>query len=257
MKKVIILGSKPYAKIPDGDIIYSANGATAGNKIKIGNFSNHINVAHVYALNKGLKKEKSKRLYNQKLKAIHESGFERLVLLTLPKNNSSIKNLKNYFTDTHRKGIEVVSFYNQRIIVRKIGMCGYPIINKYFFHQKPKYIINDGLRIVKALLSRKFGKGYIDVYSAYRPSTGILALLIAINENGPSSQYILSGIGIKNRNQFLINDEIHLNNIKTKNSSIEHSYADAILLRNLRERFNLQTTEKELSHILPRYRHRN
>ena len=47
----------------------------------------------------------------------------------------------------------------------------------------PKNIINDGLKIVKALFSWKFGKGYIDVYSRYRPSTGILALLVAINEN--------------------------------------------------------------------------
>ena len=253
MKQIIILGSKPYAIIPGGDKIYSANGATFGNKIKKSDFTDHINVAHVYTLEKGLNWIKSNLIHKQKLKAIINSGFERLVLFTSANDASSTLRVKNYLTHTNIKEIEVLTFYDQRILVRKIGKCGYPIIGKYFFLQMPKNIINDGLKIVKALFSWKFGKGYIDVYSRYRPSTGILALLVAINENGPSAKYVLCGIGTKNRNQFLVQNRIFFNNIKINDASTEHSDADIYLLSNLRHHFDLLTTEKELFHILPEY----
>jgi len=256
MKCIIILGSKPYVKIPAGDIIYSANGATFINKITPQDFTKHINVAHVYALSKGLEQKSSQALHSLKLKEVHDNKFERLVLFQSSRDNGKTNKLKKYLENTHHEEIEVITFCEQRKIVREIGKRGYPIINKYFFYKLPSKKIRDGIRIIKALISWRYGRGYIDVGTNYRPSTGILALLIAIKENGPTAQYILCGVGIKNRNQFLIDNQILLNNPHNKNAATQHSYADQILLKSLSTRFNLQTVEKELYHILPKYKNK-
>ena len=108
MKQIIILGSKPYAIIPGGDKIYSANGATFGNKIKKSDFTDHINVAHVYTLEKGLNLIKPNPIHKQKLKAIINSGFERLVLFTSANDANSTLRVKNYFTHLNIKEIEVL-----------------------------------------------------------------------------------------------------------------------------------------------------
>jgi hypothetical protein len=81
--------------------------------------------------------------------------------------------------------------------------------------------------------------------SIFRPSTGIISLLMAIDENGVDCEYILAGIGLKNRDDYL----------HTKRSSSAsfpiHVFADRKILQALSSRYRITSTEPELMAVLP------
>jgi len=86
-----------------------------------------------------------------------------------------------------------------------------------------------------------------DCGAAFRPSTGILSLVLAIDEYGQDAEYVLSGIGFTKRAEYFDG------NTTRKRELPSHVFADVKILRNLARRYNLSTAEPELIQFIPHY----
>jgi hypothetical protein len=254
LKTVVIFGAKPAASLPPGDAIYSANAAIMGREAESASYAERVTVASALVLARGLKADLGNMdLYRHKLRTVRNSGFDRLVLFADPGTRNFAKVILADLADGHPKGAKVYSVQERRELVRRIGQCGYPVTDKSFWHQDRLIVLRDLIEILKVRIGWLFGQVHKDVRAKYRPSTGILALLVAIAENGPEAKYVISGIGLNERNQFLVDGQISRNKANPATVLPKHVQADVILLRALSQRFRITTTEPELQEILSTY----
>ncbi len=229
MKRIVIIGSKPNADIPDGDVIYCANGAIgyyAESVRRFGKVISILNPDHIHP---------KKRNDGQWL-AFTRSRPEKVILL----RNNNLLMLTEALRET---GFEApvlgLSRAERRMLVSKISGCYDPIVTKEFFHlpldKKNRYIGSLCTTFLKRIIDKR-----TDCGAYFRPSTGVISLIFAIDEYGNDAEYIVAGIGIKNRAQY------HDGNNPAQNDIPHHVYADKHILRRLAERYRLYTTEQEL-----------
>ncbi len=250
MQTVVIFGAKPAAILPAGDAIYAANAAIMGREAEAGAFAERISVASGHVLSRGLGRD-ADPLYRRKFETVRDSGFRRLVLFADQGKRDLASGVLAALGGTHPDGQRLVSVRESRDLVTRIGQCGYPVLDETFRRQPPRIVLRDWVEIRRARLNWLLGNGKEDVRAKYRPSTGILALLVAISEKGPDAHYILSGIGLAGRNEFLVDGRILRNKSNSAAVLPKHVQADTILLRALARRYSLSTTEAELQDILP------
>lgn len=222
-----------------------------GREHEVVGFAEKTIVASTLVMAKGLlEKGTNVELYRRKLETVRNSGFDRLVLFADPGTRDLADKARALLQDGFAKGTTIYSIAERRALTRHIGGCGYPVTDVTFFRQPPRIVVRDWIEIQKLRLGWLLGESHKDARAKYRPSTGILALLVAIAENGPDAQYVLSGIGLAGRNEFQMDGGITRNKANPADALPKHVQADVILLQKLAKTYRLSTTEPELSPFL-------
>ncbi|RST87538.1 hypothetical protein EJC49_04755 [Aquibium carbonis] len=255
MKKIVILGAKPGAVIPTADAIYAANAAVMGHEAAFAECRERIVVASSTVLAKGIEHEAGgDDLYGRKLAAVRASGASRLVLFADPGRRNHVDRVLSLLaTSDPAPATTVISVRERTAMVENVGRLRYPVMDRTFFSQPVGVQLRDATEIAGYWLNRVAGDGMKDVRAKYRPSTGILALLLAITENGEAATYIICGIGLSDRNVFLTSGGYRFNRNNAGHVLPKHTRADMILLARLRERYRLVTTEPELAGLADLY----
>ncbi|MBC2836160.1 hypothetical protein [Paragemmobacter straminiformis] len=248
LKTVVIFGAKPGSALPAGDAIYAANAAIMDRESEAAGFAEKTVVASALVMAKGLiEGGPNDALYRRKLETVRHCGFDRLVLFADPGGRDLVNRARGLLEGGFAKGTTLYSVAERRALTRRIGGCGYPVTDASFFRQPLPVVARDWVEIQKLRLGWLLGQGHKDARAKYRPSTGLLALLVAIAENGPDAHYVLSGIGLAGRNEFLMGGEITRNKANRADALPKHVQADVILLQKLAGTHRLSTTEPELS----------
>jgi hypothetical protein len=247
-KLVIALGSKPGADIPHGDAVYCANAAIGYYADAVSRFPSVVSVLSPDLIHP---KERGEGVPNRETNVrqwemIVASRPDKMILTRA----GSFEMLKKVLDEAgFLSPVEAFSAHERRAIVGRISGCYDPIVTSDFFRlpyrMKIRYVGSLTTTFLKRLLDRR-----TDCGSVFRPSTGILALVLAIAEHGRDADYVICGVGVRKRHDYL----------DVSNSSQrplpQHVFADVKVLRKLVQRYNLFTTETELAPFVPLYQPR-
>jgi len=139
-----------------------------------------------------------------------------------------------------------ISAYERRMLVARISGCYDPIVTSDFFGLPYKAKIRYAGSLMSTFLKRLLNNRQ-DCGAAFRPSTGILSLVLAIDEYGQDADYVLCGIGFNKRSEYFDGSNTR------KRILPSHVFAEVKILRNLARRYKLSTTEPELMPFIPHY----
>ncbi|WP_164926819.1 hypothetical protein [Chlorobaculum tepidum] len=245
-KLVVVLGSKPNADIPLGDAVYCANAAIGYYAEMVSRFPRVVSVMSPDVIHpKEFREGVPDRALNQRqFQMVLASRPEKMILT----RTGHFEFLKETLAGAGFKSpMEAVSAQERRALVGKISGCYDPIVTSDFFRlpldRKIRYAGSLASTFLKRLLNKRKDCGAV-----FRPSTGILALVFAIAEHGRTADYVICGIGVRKRNEYLSGKQVKGHDLP------HHVFADVKVLRKLARRYNLFTTEPELEHLVPRYR---
>jgi hypothetical protein len=245
MKRIIIVGAKPNAKIPEGDVAYCANAAIGYHAEKLAGIKKIINVVsgRGHALVSVLRREvgPNRKLYQEKHDLILKARPEKIVLVKPDNETEILLKLRN---SGYVVPIVTISAFERRLLIQKISGCSDPMISKEFF-QIPFEQQLRGLRSLFNTIKQRVTDKEVECKSAFRPSTGIFSAIYAIHENGENAEYIISGIGIRSRNQYPSGKMEKLRFLPP------HLFPDIKVLCALAKRYHISTTEVELEKCLP------
>lgn len=244
--RVVILGAKPGAVIPEGDSIWCANSALVSYADQVNRFPEAVSVLNPDLLHPKERREgvADREMNEQFYRKILASKPDRMILTRA----SSLELVKGELDAAgFRAPVSGVSIYERRMLVGRVSGCYDPIVTSDFFRMpykiKVRYAGSLASTFLKRLLDWKKDCG-----SAFRPSTGVLALVMAIDEYGPDVEYVIAGVGAHKRLEYLTGT-------KTKGRLLQpHVYADIKVLRKLARRYLLFTTEPELFQLIPSLR---
>lgn len=242
-KRVVIVGSKPGAEIPSGDVIYCANAAIGYYADSVRRFSNVVSVLNPDLIHpKEFRDGVPNRELNERQRdMIFASRPDRLILT----RTSSLALIREVLDAAgYSAPVTGISVYDRRLLVGRISGCYDPIVTTDFFHLpndlKIRYAGSLASTLLKRLLDRRKDCG-----SAFRPSTGILSLVLAINEHGHNAEYVICGVGVNKRVEYLDG------NNERQRALPAHVLADLKVLRRLARHYAISTTEPEMLHLLP------
>ncbi|MDO9150515.1 MAG: hypothetical protein Q7U33_03970 [Methylotenera sp.] len=247
MKRIIIAGTKPSARFIDGDAAYFANGA-------IGFYADALpvyNCVNVVASTRVLSKSFFQSLddvYRKKWDSVAKSKPDKLILIgESNESNLSFEVSQNLREQGFQAQIEIIRPEQIVGLITSLAYLRYPILTKKFFAQSVHIQFKDFLNF----LIYNFLDTHTEVKGKYRPSTGIISLLVAIVEYGNSAEYIIVGIGLNNRNLQQIKHEVISMKKLPKNTDLTpHVEADLAILRSLNKHYRISTTEPELAGVL-------
>lgn len=252
MLRVVILGSKPNSKIPHGDRIYGANASFYNRESECAGFRERVMVASGNRLLRGLDDPVISSSFAAKAQMMLQfSGERRVILLPYgPDNITRIRNLE-FSRRLDESAINLVSQSDKIDLVKRfVGF--YPLVDRSIFEQSPKRWMKDLMRLAHFFVMRYTSVPDRDCPSPYRPSTGLLALLLAISENGGDAEYVISGIGITHRDINVCGDKVN-KTWQAKGRLPSHVLADLIVLKKLRGKYKITTTEEQLFSLLPEF----
>jgi len=241
--RVVILGSKPGADIPEGDAIWCANGAIGYYREQVSRFPEVVSVLNPDLIHPKDRREgvPDREMNEQAYRMILASHPDRVMLTRTSSLELARKLLREGGVPAPVSGI---SIYERRMLVGRISGCYDPIVTGDFFgfpfKTKIRYAGSLMSTFLKRLLDRKKDCG-----SAFRPSTGVLALVMAIDEYGADAEYVICGVGLQKRVEYLNGRSV------AGRALPAHVYADTKVLGKLVRRYSLFTTEPELTSLIP------
>lgn len=248
MKKVVIIGSKPNASIPLGDIIYCTNKSISLYFEKASKFNKIVIVSTSSELNYLIKNRNNENPYaafNSRTWDIITSYPDKIVI-TGEKDTEQIYAALN--ADGYQGKIEILTKSERRLIIGDISGCYDPIITSDFYtlpiKRKLQYINSIIRTSTKRTLRLKANSNCM-----LRPSTGILSVAYAIQEHGCTAEYVIAGIGLKKRGIYSEGKNEDIN----KQNPFSHIFADKKVLQELSKRYTLTTTEQELVPIVHKF----
>ena len=246
--RVVILGAKPRPTIPEGDAIYCANAAFLSAPDVVAGFALRSIVASATILSKGLASgTDNPAIYRTKVDAIRDFDSTELVLFGDPGRGDRLPAIRDYVTARQPgRALRIISVSERTQLVRE-RLGSYPLIDAEFRTQPLAIQGRDAIEICRWWVAWQLGSRRRDVRAKYRPSTGILALLVALADYGESAEYVMAGIGLADRHAYSIGEQDISNAKQRKSGALPmHTVADAIALRRLRDRLDLSATEAEL-----------
>ncbi len=247
MVRIVVLGTKPNAVIPDGDAIYCANAAIGFYKNEVARYTYVVNVASTLVLNKHFENRRQidVDLYHDKWTAVSNASPQKLVLVDAAGQPELSGQLVAKLRESgYNAAIEILSLAKRTRLVRSVAGMPYPIVTRELFSQALQTQLEDIVHLCKYWLQQVDG----DVKGKFRPSTGIMALLYAIDCHGSDAEYVLAGIGVQERQLHQHNHALlHSEKIHRTHVLAPHIEADIAVLRSLGSRYRVATTEPELS----------
>jgi len=233
MKRIIVLGSKPNAVIPDGDTIYCANASIAYYADQMGCFKHVVNLVTPAAIN-----TETTRHHNR-WEMMSKTRPSRLVIL-----GDVDRRIDALRKSGYQAVITMIDEREQRKLVTRVSGCDDPIFTAYFFHLPQKLKVRYAGSAASIILKRIVDQTKT-CHAIFRPSTGIITLLYAIDEKEAECEYVITGIGLKNRKDYMLAKR------SSEDSIPHHVFADSKILRTISSRYCITTTEPELMGILP------
>jgi hypothetical protein len=252
IKRVVIMGSKPHSIVPSGDIIYCANAAALTDPVAVSKFPRRTVVASGQVVARGINSNSLAQTFDEvrAQSVCNFDGQEAVIFLNEGDYRFRLLNDELIRIGPPSRTIRFIDARGHRALVgRFVG--AYPLLDRRFFKQPVRVILLDSIKIAICSLSWIWGSRRLDVSAKYRPSTGILALLLAIRDHGIQTQYILSGIGLGNRDAHILDGKPFEVKRAPRRDLPLHVVADIIVLQRLAKRFDIRTTEVELEGILP------
>jgi hypothetical protein len=250
LKKIVVLGSKPDAQWPEADEIYCANGAIGFYARELSTASNVVNVVSARILNKSkmLHEKSGSDFYSSKLSAICDANPSRMILVgSIATPDLAIKMGAWLKLNGYESPIEYMDHASRVSAQQQLTGLPYPIPLKTLFQGSLLMAIYDLLDLTLLRLGLKKG----EVNRKYRPSTGIIALLIAIQEHGEGAQYVIAGIGLSQRNIHHVNGQQKSIASKQDRTGMEpHVAADKVVIAALARRYRLQSAESSIDALI-------
>lgn len=193
--RILVLGSAPGATIPPSDVLYSANISLSRHRADrvITGKSNIVVGEQIIAAEA-----------DTKASDLDKKSREILVKMTC--DEMIITRHDPWFIgwyyeraikDFKCKNVSELSHQDRRTILLEVTCLREPIISLNHFIGLLKLPINTSIDEINSIIDHR--KGYQsgilqDSHATTRPSTGMLALLLAISRHGEKSEYIVSGI---------------------------------------------------------------
>lgn len=225
MCKVLILGSKPGAIIHNADYCIGANSAIGYYKNDFNSFKGEkTSVVAASEVTNSLRKNQQKQKWNQNRKdLILNSPSDHIILV----GSEYFPDVQNTFLDALNVTFEKLTYQQ---VFRKLNIItglNTPILTKS--HLYP--LNSDSIKNLYRFLLDFFLERNNLVSGLFRPSTGVIALLLAIDKYGVSSEFFLEGIGLSDRNIY----PDGFNNTWTPSKKIiaSHVYVDRLILNRL------------------------
>lgn len=258
MKRIVILGSKPNAAFVDAEEVWCANAAIGFYGDEVRRYPAAVNVASGIILRKNLRDAGVYGgIYEKKWRAVVAARPSRLVLLAAPCDTSCVVEVQEALRSSgYASPIEICTVRRRIRLVREIAGLRYPVVTRAFFRQPVAVQLRDAERLARfAWKSRsREGRGEADedAPGKFRPSTGILALLLAIRQHGSDAEYVVAGIGVEERWAQQGDGKILVGKTATCDGGLTpHVHADIAVLRSVARRYAVRTTEPELAHLVP------
>jgi hypothetical protein len=248
MKRVVVIGSKPNAVIPDGDAIYCANVSIVYYADQVARFSQIVNVITPMAIVDQKPENSSgvQECYTARWEAMLTARRAQLLILESSKANRMIDGLRKAGYDAP---ITTISAQERRKLVARVSGCDDPIVTSDFFRLPPKLQRQYAGSAISIMLKRIFDQNKT-CNPVFRPSTGIISLLYAIDQHGADCEYVVAGIGMHDRCIYIHTDRSSVK--RSSRASIpQHVFADRKVLRTISSRYRITTTEPELMGIVP------
>lgn len=254
MKRVVILGSKPKASFVDAEEVWCANAAIGFYGDEVRRYPVVVNVASAVILRKNLQDAGVHGgIYAKKWQAVVTARPTRLVLLAAPSDTSCVVEVQEALRSAgYAVPIDICTVRRRIRLVRDVAGLRYPVVTRAFFHQPLAVQVRDLERMARFLWKSRSGDGDEDAPGKFRPSTGILALLLAIRQHGTDAEYVVAGIGVEERWAQQGDGKVLVGKTATKHGGLTpHVHADIAVLRAVAGRYAVRTTEPELSHLVP------
>lgn len=231
-RTILILGAKPGAAIPDCDAVYCANAAIGFYKEEIVRIPHRVSVVNGGALKvirASVKPEKAE-VQREKREAILAAPCEeRYILGNIKAEDIEIGGETSCLSKSER----------QRLVCRVTGLCQ-PIVPEGFQDEPFFTRVAVRKRLMKSFIKRLFSPEK-DHPPYFRPSAGILALILAIEQNAPDDLYIVSGIGVDDRHKYPSGSHDPEHRIP------KHVGADMRVLKELTKKYRVKTTEPTIA----------
>lgn len=235
MNRVHIVGSAPGSKVEsDADFYYFSNASAGYHKFK-NESCRAININSVVSaseLNFISSRNNTEKLewIRRRRELIAGYGGERIILLFDEIYPGGIKCLRDLgFTGE----IQCISQNCLSKLSHKWSSISYPVNPRYF---DPAARIKWRILFYVDILKSQFNKDHVSK-GLFRPSTGLIALLVALNEHGESANYSVTGLSFTARGQYLDG----FNNTWSGPDRLAdfHVHADRVLLDELRKRYSI------------------
>jgi hypothetical protein len=236
-KTILVLGSKPNAKLPITDFTYCANASASYYHKQVKNRQNIKSIVSASEVILGSRK-------GSKLK--DEWIRERTSrIANLHSNEIILYNIDNFpeaskiLQENHCKvRIKLMTCKQMFSLITNITKKKIPMITNDHFNTDKKIILY--AKYIKNLLRLIFFNGK-DINGLFRPSTGITTLIYAISKHGKDAEYFLSGISIQGRGIYpdgSINTWSPKINLKTN-----HVYVDREILSILSRKYTIRSSD--------------
>lgn len=245
----MILGSKPGARLPQGGTAYFANAAIGSYGDAIERFESRINVVSAVVLRncRDSARQAHADLYAEKGAIIRAARPDRLILVESADHPGLGNELAGWLRNSgYASPIECLPPADRIDAQTRFSGLAHPLVTRALLDQPLSVVLRDALHV--ALHRLRLARG--ESLGKYRPSTGIVALLIAIAEHGPEAEYVLVGIGLSQRHLHHFRGSILSGKVARRAVLEPHVAADAAILRALARRYALRADDPELEAAL-------
>jgi hypothetical protein len=252
MTRIVVLGAKPHAVVPPGDAIYCANAAALTNPAAVAAFAHRSVVASgavvARALSGGVAEGSLDHLRARSILTFE--GQEALFFIDDSSPRLPVLHQELAKCGPPERRVQFLDSAFHKALVREFA-GSHILADRRFLQQPVMTMLRDATRIGLHELKWVAGVRQPELPSKVRPSTGILALLLAIRAHGPDAQYVLSGVGLGNRDIYNFGGDTFEVKRRQRRALPRHVVADNIVLGRLAKHFNVCTTEPELECLLP------
>jgi len=237
MKKILILGSAPNASIPVADFAYCANASASYFQEQLTQIGEIVSVVgeHCIAAVPGSAAPESVKIARE--------------LIIESKNDISIIRHQPWFDGWNLDlGLEDmkakyrwISHSERSTTIMQTSELSEPIISHTLLYESIKRNPIGFLRNMNSLFRqnrRAKKKGSVESHAVLRPSTGLLAAMIAMSEHGLDAKYILSGINLS-----IFSDRTSHHKGPTQQAFhgiTHHIHADRKIFYALKRRYNIE-----------------
>ncbi len=229
-RSIAIVGSKPDSVMPDCDIIYFVNGSIILFQDQLGNGKEIFNVINGNSIRNYDRIERyqaSGAPVGTLISNMHKFKYSRFVLYNTEENDSV-----NILLDLgiQPKNIRVITRGERDTILKKITGYNMPLGTLNALRELSLY---EFARLTYAGILKRNVYKKKDFSPYLRPSTGMFAVLFAIDEYGFDYRYEISGISFERRDTYKVNKKVVQTDMENKINLQWHIIPDRKVVRKL------------------------